>query len=248
LIDSREIYKKNGLFIKRGVILSGSPGTGKSLLFKILCNQIDWTMIWTTPKHLVQAKNVATIVEMAKALSPTIILLEDLDLYAADRSSNGNPALLGELMNQLDGVQDNTDVITIATTNNKEVLEKALLDRPGRFDICIDFPLPDVEERLQMIKTFSNGLLDESLSYLEVIAKEFSKKTGAQVRELVNMSIIFALDEKSYDENQKLLVKEEHLRKAMKAVEGKDFTKVTGFNVGASSPIGSRLEDICFDD
>jgi cell division protease FtsH len=244
LIDSREIYKKNGLSVKRGVVLSGQPGTGKTVLFKILCNQISWTIIWITPKHLDRAKNVAAIIEMAKSLAPTIMLLEDLDLYAGDRSGNHNPALLGELMNGLDGVQDNTDIITIATTNNKEVLEKALLDRPGRFDICIDFPLPDVAERLQMIKTFSNGLLDESLPYLENIAKEFSKKTGAQVRELVNMSIIFALDEKSYDKNEKLIVTEEHFRKAMKAVEGKDFNKVTGFNpTGASSPIGNRLDE-----
>jgi SpoVK/Ycf46/Vps4 family AAA+-type ATPase len=244
LIDSREIYKKNGLSIKRGIVLSGSPGTGKTQLFKILCNQIPWTVIWITPKHLDRAKNVAAIIDLAKALSPSIMLLEDLDLYAGDRSGNHNPALLGELMNQLDGVQDNTDIITIATTNNKEVLEKALLDRPGRFDICIDFPLPDVDERLQMIKTFSNGLLDDTLPYLESIAREFSKKTGAQVRELVNMSIIFALDEKSYDKDEKLIVTEEHFRKAIKAVEGKDFNKVTGFNpTGASSLIGSRLDD-----
>lgn len=166
LIDSRSIYKKNGLSIKRGVVLSGPPGVGKTFLFKVLCNQIDWTCVWITPKHLESAKRVSQIVNLCKDLSPTIMLLEDLDLYAGERSGNHNPALLGELMNQLDGVQDNTDIITIATTNNKEVLEKALLDRPGRFDICIDFPLPDVKERLQMIKTFSNGLLDGSLPYL----------------------------------------------------------------------------------
>jgi hypothetical protein len=94
-------------------------------------------------------------------------------------------------------------------------------------------------------------LLDESLPYLENIANEFSKKTGAQVRELVNMAIIFALDEKSYDKNEKLIVTEKHFRRAMKAVEEKDFNKVTGFSTGASSPIGSRLDDICespFDD
>jgi AAA+ superfamily predicted ATPase len=248
LIDSRGIYKKNGLAIKRGVVLSGNPGTGKTQLFKVLCNQIDWTICWVTPKHLENAKKVAQIIDLCKELSPTIMLLEDLDLYAGERSGNHNPALLGELMNQLDGVQDNTDIITIATTNNKEVLEKALLDRPGRFDICIDFPLPEKEERLQMIKVFSNGLLDESSPFLEIIAKEYTKKTGAQVRELVNMTIIFAIDEKSYDKNEKLIVKEEHIRKAMKAVAGKDFSKVTGFAVGASSSLGRRLDDMCLDD
>lgn len=248
LIHSRDVYKANGLQVKRGLILSGAPGTGKSMLAKVLCNQIDWTLVWVSPKHLEGgAKKIAQIVQLCKDLSPTIMLLEDIDLYGGDRASNHNPALLGEMMNQLDGVQENTDIITIATTNNKEVLEKALLDRPGRFDKVIDFPLPDATERLQMIKVFSNGLIDETLPFLTEVAGKYSEKfTGAQVRELVNMAVICAIDEKAYDSNNKLLLVEAHFKSAVKAVKGKDFSKITGFNpTGMSSPLGSRLDDIC---
>ncbi|MGH7974932.1 MAG: AAA family ATPase [bacterium] len=242
LIAYHEIYKKNGLQVKRGLILAGEPGTGKTVLAKILCNQIDWTFVWVTSKNLEDAKRVAQIVELARDLSPSVLFLEDIDLFGGSRESSRNPMILGELMNQLDGVEENTDIIVIGSTNNKEVLEKALVSRPGRFDKVIDFPLPAYAERLQMLKIFSNGLLNDT-PCLEKIAREYKKKTGAQIRELVNMAVIFAVDEKSYGEDQKLIVKEEHFNKAIKAVEGKDFTQPMGFDVGASSPIGGNYRD-----
>jgi cell division protease FtsH len=242
LIEYREIYKKNGLQVKRGLILAGEPGTGKTVLAKILCNQIDWTFVWVTSKNLESAKRVAQIVELCRDLSPAVLFLEDLDLFGGSRESNNNPMLLGELLNQLDGIEENTDIIVIGSTNNKDVLEKALVQRPGRFDKVIDFPLPEYKERLKMLQVFSNGLIDGTLPYLEKIAKEYTKKTGAQIRELVNMAIIFAVDEKSYDADKKLIITETHFNKAIKAVEGKDFKQVTGFTTGASSRL-DRFED-----
>lgn len=239
LIDSREIYHKNGLQLKRGLIFSGVPGCGKTQTFKVLCNQTDWTVLWVSPKHLERgAKSIAQIVTLAKELSPTIMLLEDIDLYGGDRASNHNPALLGEMMNQLDGVQDNTDIITIATTNNKEVLEKALLDRPGRFDKVIDFPLPDEAERLKMLKVFSNGLVDETVPFLKKVAEVSSKgMTGAEVRELVNMAVLIAIDSKAYGADQKILLTKVHFDLAKGAVKNKDFSKVIGINTGRSSAL-----------
>jgi len=243
LIEYREIYKTNGLQVKRGLILAGEPGTGKTMLAKILCNQTDWTFVWVTSKNLENAKRVAQIVELARDLSPSILFLEDIDLFGGSRESNNNPMLLGELMNQLDGVEENTDIIVIGSTNNKDVLEKALVSRPGRFDKVIDFPLPAKAERLTMLKAFGNGLLDE-VEFLDDIAKNYTKKTGAQIRELVNMAVIFAIDEKSYSTDKKLVIKEEHFKKAMTAVANKDFKAVSGFSTGASSLLGSRFADI----
>lgn len=242
LIEFREIYKKNGLQVKRGLILAGEPGTGKTVLAKILCNTVDWTFIWVTSKNLESPKRVAQIVALARDLSPAIIFLEDIDLFGGSRESNNNPMMLGELLNQLDGVEENTDIIVIGSTNNKEVLEKALVSRPGRFDKVIDFPLPAKNERMRMIKTFSNGLLGDDIPYLEEVAREASKKTGAQIRELVNMAIIYAIEEKSYDKDHKLIITHDHFKKSMVAVKGKNFKQVTGF--GASSPIGGRFQDL----
>lgn len=245
LIESHDVYKSNGLQVKRGLILASDPGTGKSTLVKILCNQIPWSLVWATPKHLSDAKQVAQIIGLCKELSPTVLVLEDIDLYGGSREMNHNPQLLGEMMNQLDGVQDNTDIITIATTNNKEVLDKALLNRPGRFDKVIDVPLPDYNERLQMIKVFSNGLVDEKMTFLKQVAGECSEKfTGAKVRELVNMAIIFAVDEKSYGEDKKIIVTEGHFKKASAAINNKDFSKITGFNPTGSSSAVAFGDDV----
>jgi cell division protease FtsH len=245
LIEYREVYKANGLSVRRGLILSGQPGTGKTVLAKILCNQIDWTFLWVTSKNLENAKRVSQIINLARDLSPTVIFLEDIDLFGGSRETNNNPMMLGELLNQMDGIEENTDIIIIGSTNNKEVLEKALISRPGRFDKVIDFPLPDYPERLRMLKVFSNGLIDDSLPFLDIVAKEYSKKmTGAQVKELLHMAIIFAIDEKAYDKNQKLLLTEAHFKSAVKAVKGKDFSQSVGFNpTGKSSSIGNRLDD-----
>lgn len=245
LIEYREIYKKNGLQVKRGLILAGEPGTGKTVLAKILCNTVDWTFVWVTSKNLESPKRVAQIVSLCRDLAPAILFLEDIDLFGGSRESNNNPMMLGELLNQLDGVEENTDIIVIGSTNNKEVLEKALVSRPGRFDKVIDFPLPALNERVRMIKTFSNGLLGEDVDYIEDVARDAKKKTGAQIRELVNMAIIFAVDEKSYDENHKLIITKDHFEKAMKAIENKDFKQITGFSTpGLSSRIGSRFDDL----
>ncbi len=245
LIEYREIYKKNGLQVKRGLILAGEPGTGKTVLAKILCNTVDWTFVWVTSKNLESPKRVAQIVSLCRDLAPAILFLEDIDLFGGSRESNNNPMMLGELLNQLDGVEENTDIIVIGSTNNKEVLEKALVARPGRFDKVIDFPLPALAERMRMIKVFSNGLLSDDVDYIEEVAKEAKKKTGAQIRELVNMAVIFAVDEKSYDADHKLIITHDHFKKAMVAVKGKDFNQITGFSTpGLSSPIGSRFHDI----
>ena len=133
LIEYSEIYKSNGLSVRRGLILSGPPGVGKTVLAKILCNQIDWTFLWCTSKNLENAKRVSQIVNLARDLSPTVLFLEDIDLFGGSRESNHNPMMLGEILNCLDGLEENTDIIVIGSTNNKDVLEAALVSSSRSF-------------------------------------------------------------------------------------------------------------------
>jgi cell division protease FtsH len=226
IIDHSDVYEKNGLTIKRGLIFHGSPGTGKTLLGKILCNLIDWTFVWVTPRHLQDARDVTRIVSMCRDLAPTILFLEDIDLFGGNRHQNSNVGVLGELMNQLDGIQENRNIITIATTNNVEVLEKALLKRPGRFDRVIEFGEPRGENIIKMLKLFSNGVrLDPDVDF-DTLAKGLNGLTGAQVKELVNLAILYAIDGKSYDENKILSVKTAHFEQALPSVKKKDFKSV----------------------
>lgn len=226
IIEHSDVYEKNKLTIKRGLIFHGPPGTGKTLLGKILCNSVDWTFIWVTPRHMEDARDVTRIVSMARDLSPTILFLEDIDLFGGDRNQNSNVRVLGELMNQLDGIQENKNVITIATTNNLEVLEKALLKRPGRFDRVIEFGEPKEDIIVDMLKLFAKDLNLDSNVKLEDLAKDLKGLTGAQVRELVNLAVIYAIDNKSFTEDKILTVKTEHFMSALPSVKKKDFKSV----------------------
>ena len=242
VLANTDVYEKNNLTIKRGLIFHGPPGTGKTLLGKILCNAVDWTFIWVTPRHLDDSRDVTRIVGMARDLSPTILFLEDIDLVGADRNENRNLGLLGELMNQLDGMQENRNIITIATTNNVEALEKALLKRPGRFDRVIEFGEPKAESILEMLKLFAKGVnLDPAIDFTKM-AETLNGLTGAQVRELVNLSVLYAIDEKSYDEGKILTVKAKHFDRALPSVRKKDFK-----SVGFASSSGV-VSDGCPDD
>lgn len=234
IIEYSDVYEKNGLTIKRGLIFHGPPGTGKTLLGKILCNLVDWTFVWVTPRHLETARDVTRIVSMCRDLSPSILFLEDIDLFGGNRNQNSNVGVLGELMNQLDGIQENKNVITIATTNDVTVLEKALLKRPGRFDRVIEFGEPKDESIVKMLKLFAKGVnLDADVNF-DTLAKSLNGLTGAQVRELVNLAILYAIDTKSYNEDKILSVKTSHFEQALPAVKKKDF-KAVGFAVGNKS-------------
>jgi AAA+ superfamily predicted ATPase len=226
LIEHRNIYRDNGLKVRRGLIFSGPPGVGKTNLIKILCSTIDWTVIWVSPKHLENPRRVSTIMQLAKDLSPSVIVLEDIDLYGSSREMNGNPTVLGELMNQLDGVEGLVDIITIATTNREEVLEKALLDRPGRFDRVIKFGFPEQEERLQMLELFASTVgKDKSFTWKELSEKPTDKMSGAQIREVISQGVIQAVDAGSVKDG-KIILTYKHLKAAMQAIKGKDFTKI----------------------
>jgi cell division protease FtsH len=228
LIDYFDIYKLNKLTLKRGLILSGPPGTGKSLLGKILCSTIDWTFVWVTPNDFSRPRAVKEVVDLCRALSPAILFLEDIDLYGQHRETNGAVELLGELLNRLDGLQENNDVITIATTNKVEVLEKALFDRPGRFDKVLAFLEPTEESRLNMLQKFTEGLNMVGVDFKEM-NKQLSGLTGAHIKEFVNLSIIYAIDQQSLDANKKVLLLPGHFEDALSTVKKKDFGKM-GFN------------------
>jgi cell division protease FtsH len=182
----RETYIQNGLPRKRGIILYGQPGTGKTLLGKILCSQIECTFIWVTPSKISLPIEVSHLFEMARELSPTIIFMEDLDFYASNRSEygGGNVRILGEILNQMDGFEENGDVVVVATTNDIESIEPALKDRPSRFDRVLELKPPDLSGRKKLLKKLlpNQDGVDE---ILEKVAQRIDGFNGAQIHELV---------------------------------------------------------------
>ncbi len=181
-----------GLKGRRGVIFSGSPGTGKTLLGKVLADTLGVSFIWVLPRHVRGPSSFHSILQLARFQSPCVLFLEDLDLFAENRESE-NKAVLGELMNQLDGASDTNGIVTIATTNRLEVIEKALRNRPGRFDRVLSIGPMNVASRAKLLtKLLSNiSLTEDDIAYL---VEQTADCSGAQVEELANTICILTLE------------------------------------------------------
>ena len=191
-LRNRESLRRLGLKFRRGLILEGPPGTGKTLLGKVLADTLDASFMWVSPRHIKNPTDFDDILQVARFVAPAVVFFEDLDLFAESREGHGGMAL-GELMNQLDGAVDNEDIITIATTNRLEVVEKALRNRPGRFDRVLNIGTMDAPSRRRMlVKLLAKAdVSDEDLSHLVSATDGY---TGAQIEELANTLYILAVE------------------------------------------------------
>ena len=132
-LDRLDQYRKFHLPTRRGVLLHGKPGTGKTLIGKVLCCQLQQTFIWVRPGNVSNTGRVTSVFEMARDISPSLLFFEDLDLFGSTRTHRSySDMLLGELLNQLDGLRENDGIVVVATTNDLEAIEPALKDRPSR--------------------------------------------------------------------------------------------------------------------
>ncbi len=155
---SAEILLAAGRHLKRGLLLYGPPGTGKTLTVRYLAAQLqEATVIILTGAGLLA---IETSCAMARELAPALVVLEDVDLVAQERSipgQHGQP-LLFQLMNELEGINEDVDVAFILTTNRPELLEPALAARPGRIDLAVELARPDSAARRQLIDLYGQGL------------------------------------------------------------------------------------------
>jgi ATP-dependent 26S proteasome regulatory subunit len=136
---------------------------------------------------------VAAACELAKRHQPSVVILEDVDLVAGDRSFGppGSNPLLYEVLNQLDGLGDDVDVVFILTTNRVEVLERALAERPGRVDEAVEIGAPDAVGRERLLRLYGG---DTGLADLDLTATVEATEglTATFLRELIRRAVIAA--------------------------------------------------------
>ena len=154
-IRDRDMLKAEGLTIKRGLLLSGPPGDGKSTAIECFANGIagEATII------IVEAvEHVRTIYHLAQALAPAVVILEDLDLMTRSRQNPNQLAVkddvTGELLQVLSGASSYPDVVTIATTNHCEAIDEALSRRAGRFDAHVRMGYPTDDEKQRVLELY----------------------------------------------------------------------------------------------
>ncbi|MFO0847057.1 MAG: AAA family ATPase [Gemmataceae bacterium] len=150
--------KAAGRHLKRGILLHGKPGTGKTLSAMYLAAQMpDRTVLVLTGGGM---GSIETACGLARLLQPSTVILEDVDLIGIERQGQqvGANALLFELLNQMDGLGEDADILFLLTTNRPDHLEPALAARPGRVDLAIEVPLPDADCRRRLFDLYARGL------------------------------------------------------------------------------------------
>jgi Tfp pilus assembly protein PilF len=189
----RESLGRFGLSRKKGVLLYGPPGNGKTHTIHYLIGALTGHTTF-----LITAGQMGLLSEymtLARLLQPSLVVMEDVDLIARDREANNicGESLLNVLLNEMDGLQQDADIFFIMTSNRPEALEAALASRPGRIDQAIEYPLPDEPGREKLIRLYSQGL---SLSP-ELLRHTVLKTKGVSasfIRELMRRSAQFHLE------------------------------------------------------
>ncbi|PPK97812.1 ATPase family protein associated with various cellular activities (AAA) [Kineococcus xinjiangensis] len=188
--DQRERLLAAGQHLKRGVLLYGPPGTGKTLTVRHLLSRTPGTTVVLLSGQALA--HITTAAHVARAMQPTLIVLEDCDLVAEDRGHHpsGQP-LLFELLEALDGLDGDADVAFLMTTNRADRLERALAQRPGRVDLAVEVPLPDVGARRQLLRLYARSLpLSEAA--LDAAAERAEGVTASFAKELLRRAVLDA--------------------------------------------------------
>ncbi len=180
----------SGQHLKRGVLLYGAPGTGKTHTVSYLLGQVpEATVVVISGRALARIREVCSV---ARSLQPAIIVVEDVDLIAEQREKGlGEHPLLFQLLNEMDGLNSEADVTFLLTTNRADLLEPALAERPGRIDLAAELPLPDADARRQLIRLYQGNLILD-LAHPETVIERTEGVTAAFLKELLRKAALLA--------------------------------------------------------
>ena len=189
-----------GAKLPRGILLQGSPGTGKTLLAKALAGESNVPFYFMSGSEFdeiyvgVGAKRVRELFNKAKKTGPSIIFIDELDAVGGKRNPRDQSYMrqtLNQLLVELDGFTPTDNVVVIAATNSPETLDQALL-RPGRFDKIVDVPLPDVRGREAILKVHSKNIKSDFGINYKLLAKTTPGFSGADLMNMTNQAAIIA--------------------------------------------------------
>jgi len=208
VIDNMDKLASLGMVPSRNVILISPPGMAKTTIFRAISHEVEHaTRIWCTGKSVQDSSDVTSLFEAARSLAPCIMFIEDMDLFGRDRGSlSGYEShVLNEFLACLDGMHQNSGVIIMASTNDIQSMDEALVDRPGRFDVKVEMPYPDAVDRSQMLASFLrrvHAIPDGTVSKdtLKTVVDLTDGLTGAYIRELATATVIRAVSRGNFVE------------------------------------------------
>ncbi|WP_296607037.1 ATP-binding protein [Nocardioides sp.] len=189
---NRDRLRAAGQHLKRGLLLYGPPGVGKTHTVRYLVSElVDTTIVELTGETLGGIREACSI---ARSLQPAMIVVEDVDLIAQERGHyGGETPLLFTLLNEMDGLAEDADVVFLLTTNRADLLEPALASRPGRVDQAVHIDLPDRESRRRLVELY-RGDLDADLSRIDAVLDRTDGVTASFLKELLRRAAVIAAD------------------------------------------------------
>ena len=187
----------------KGILLTGSSGTGKTLLARALAGELGLTLITVDLPSLFSKwvgeseKGLREVFKRARQTSPCILFFDELETLAPARAGEDpgsvSPRLLGQLFRELDELHGSLGVVVLGATSRPELVEPAVL-RPGRFDFIVELPLPDAAARREILAIHAEGLPLEPAIDLASVAEETAGWTGAELELVCKKAAILAFE------------------------------------------------------
>lgn len=196
-------YTKIGAKIPRGVMLVGAPGTGKTLLARAVAGEANVPFFSISGSEFVEmfvgvgASRVRDLFQKAKKNAPCIIFIDEIDAVGRQRGfgmgggHDEREQTLNQILTEMDGFENETNVIVMAATNRPDILDSALI-RPGRFDRRVIIDMPNLVEREAILKVHARNKPLESKADLKIIARQTPGFSGADLENLLNEAALLA--------------------------------------------------------
>jgi hypothetical protein len=225
----------SGQHLKRGVLLHGPPGTGKTHTVRYLIGKLSGVTVVVISGGALQLIREAC--SIARTLQPAVVVVEDVDLIAEERmrpahimragmsfsvARGGQNPLLFQLLNEMDGLGEDIDVTFLLTTNRADLLEAALAARPGRVDHAAELPLPDAAARRRLMRLYQGSLVLD-LADPETVITRTEGVTASFLKELLRKAALYAAEDEpagdghgsSQDADRPLRVTDAHMTAAL---------------------------------
>jgi len=191
-------FTRLGAKLPKGVMMSGAPGTGKTLLARAIAGEAGVPFLQASGSEFeemfvgVGARRIRDLFQEARKHAPCIVFIDEIDAVGSKRSTRDNNAVrmtLNQLLVELDGFEQNNGIVVICATNFPESLDKALT-RPGRLDRQVVVPIPDLKGRLEILEMYASRLVLEKSVELQTLARRTAGMTGADLFNILNIAAV----------------------------------------------------------
>ena len=233
----RELFDAAGVRPLKGILLTGPPGCGKTLLAQAAASAIQVNFISVKGPALLSKyvgeseRAVREVFRKAKQAAPCLVFFDEIDALVPRRGGGGSDAhvserVVGQFLAELDGVEKLTGVLILAATNRPDIVDPALL-RPGRFDVVVEIPLPDEQERLAILHVQVRGKPVSQEVRLEAIAANTAGRTGADLGAICHHAALNAIRERveeargakqEHSVSRPLLIQPRHFESALNEI------------------------------